>query len=63
MKRIFAALALLPTAALAHPGDHSHNGFWGNLRHLITEPDHAAMLAAAAVFVAAVIWLRKGRNQ
>lgn len=62
MKRIIA-LSLLPTSAFAHAGDHSHSGFWTNLRHLISEPDHIAMLGAAAVVVALVVYLRKGRSQ
>lgn len=62
MKRIIA-LSLLPTAAFAHAGDHGHGGFWANLRHLISEPDHLGMLAVAAVAVAVVIYLRKGRSQ
>ncbi len=60
MKRILF-LALLPSAAFAHEGDHSHAGFFANLRHLLTEPDHLAMLATAAALVAVLVYLRKGR--
>jgi hydrogenase/urease accessory protein HupE len=63
MKRLITLLAVLPTTALAHPGDHSHIGFIGNLRHLLTEPDHLAMLAAAVGVAAVVIYLRKGRAE
>jgi len=52
MKRLIAFAALVPSAALAHPGDHSHAGVTANLRHLLTEPDHLAMLAAAVLAVA-----------
>lgn len=62
MRCLTALLAFLPTAALAHPGDHFHTGLFANLRHVLTEPDHLAMLGAAAVFVALVIYLRKDRN-
>lgn len=62
MKRI-VALSLIPTAALAHEGDHSHNGFFTNLRHLLTEPDHLAMMATAALIIGVLVWLRKGRAQ
>ena len=62
MKHIIA-LVLLPTSAFAHAGDHAHGGFWTNLRHLISEPDHVAMLIGAALLVAVVIYLRKGRSQ
>lgn len=41
MKRILPALTLAPSAALAHPGDHHATGLW----HLLTEPDHLAMIA------------------
>lgn len=43
MKRLALALTLLPSAALAHPGDHDATGLW----HLLTEPDHLAMIAVA----------------
>jgi hydrogenase/urease accessory protein HupE len=62
MRRLIAALAVLPTAALAHAGDHFHTGFFANLRHLLTEPDHLFMLGQVANLVAIVIYLRKGRN-
>jgi hydrogenase/urease accessory protein HupE len=62
MRRLTALLVFLPTAALAHPGDHFHTGWFANLRHVLTVPDHLAMLGAVAVLVALVIYLRKGRN-
>ena len=47
------ALILLPNAALAHVGDHTHIN---TLVHLLTEPDHLLMIGAA---VALVLILRK----
>jgi hypothetical protein len=50
---------LLPTAAWAHPGDHSHfdwAGFWGHL----FEPDH--LFFAAVTIIAAVLAYRAGRR-
>ncbi|MES2540553.1 MAG: hypothetical protein V4583_08205 [Pseudomonadota bacterium] len=41
MKKLCTAFALAPSAALAHPGDHHATG----LVHLLTEPDHLAMIA------------------
>ena len=35
----------LPVAAFAHPGDHP--GGFASLAHLLTEPDHLAMLLGA----------------
>ena len=57
MKRAIALLSLIPGAALAHPGDHAH----ASLLHLVTEPDHLAMiaLAAAAVWGAWALWVRR----
>jgi hydrogenase/urease accessory protein HupE len=63
MKRLIAFAALVPSAALAHPGDHSHAGVAANLHHLLTEPDHLAMLAAAVLAVALLAYLRKGRAE
>lgn len=42
MHRLVPVLTLLPSAALAHPGDHHATG----LLHLLVEPDHLAMIAA-----------------
>ena len=67
MSRLLARLipisALLPTAVLAHPGVHEPNKFVANLRHIFSEPDHLAMLAAAAIVVGVVIYRRKGHQQ
>lgn len=62
MKSI-VALSLIPTAALAHEGDHSHGGFFGNLIHLFTQADHLAMMATAVAIVGLLLWLRKGPAQ
>ncbi len=46
----FAALLILPTAAQAHPGGHSHvEGIMAALAHLLSQPDHALLLAGAAL--------------
>ena len=57
MKRAIVLLSLAPGAALAHPGDHSH----ARLMHLVTEPDHLAMiaLAAAAAWGLWALWVRR----
>jgi len=44
-----ASLALVPVAALAHEGRHDGMGFIQATRHLLSQPDHLAILA---VFVA-----------
>lgn len=58
MNRLAALPALLlPSAALAHAGDHAHSG----LLHILTEPDHLAMmaLAVAVALVARHLWVRR----
>jgi len=52
-------LLALPVAAVAHPGEH-HGGF-ASLAHLLTEPDHLAMILGA-VAVGVFIY-RKVRHQ
>jgi hypothetical protein len=52
MKRLFTLLALLPTAALAHPGDHRADG----LLHFLSEPDHAALIAFGAAVLGYMIY-------
>lgn len=57
MKRILTSTLIfagLSGSALAHPGDHGLSVL-GSLAHLLTEPDHLAMIAGA-VIVAAVAW-------
>ena len=53
-KSIIAAGMLVATsgAALAHPGDHAFTVV-NSLIHLLTEPDHLALLATAGVVAAA----------
>lgn len=63
MKRIAAVLAVLPSVALAHPGDHSSAGVFANLRHVLTEADHLALLVGVVAVVAVLIWRRKGRAE
>ena len=47
---IMAVLLLYPSAAAAHPGDHSPlAGMLAALWHLVTEPDHALILLAASL--------------
>lgn len=51
-------LAMLPTAALAHSGDHSHVA----PTHALTEADHVAVILAVIVAGALVWALRRGRS-
>jgi HupE / UreJ protein len=44
--------AIIAAPALAHAGDHTNAGFWGNLVHFMTNPDHLVPLAAAAGVIA-----------
>ena len=57
MKRLTAVLVALPTLAMAHAGDHTGLG----LTHLLTEPDHMALIAALVAVVALVIYKLRSR--
>lgn len=57
MKRILTStliLASLSGSAMAHPGEHGFS-IVGSLVHLLSEPDHLAMLAGTIV-VAFLAW-------
>ncbi len=41
-------MALLSPAAFAHPGEH-HGNLLHNLFHLLTEPDHLALILLAII--------------
>ncbi|MDB5424756.1 MAG: hypothetical protein JWQ29_2172 [Phenylobacterium sp.] len=46
-----AFLALVPVAALAHEGHHDGMSFAQAARHMLTQPDHLAMLALAVLLI------------
>jgi hydrogenase/urease accessory protein HupE len=58
MKRLATAVTLLPSAALAHPGDHHTTGLW----HVLTEPDHLAMIAAVVAVLGYAVYKLKSRS-
>ncbi len=50
MKRTLSTILILAAtagSAFAHPGDHAFS-LIGSLAHLLTEPDHLAMMIVAA---------------
>lgn len=57
-----ALVALWSSAASAHEGEH-HGSLPATLMHLVSQPDHVALLAAAAIFggVAALVMRRRAR--
>ena len=48
-------------AAFAHPGKHAFT-VAASLYHLLTEPDHLAMMAGAAIIAAALVYKFKRRS-
>ena len=56
---IFVLLAFVPTAAHAHPGDHSQFGWLGLAAHLF-EPDH--LIFIALMIVVGFLAFRAGRR-
>lgn len=49
-RKLLSMFPLLATASVAHahPAIHA-DGFWGNLAHMLTQPDHLLILAGACV--------------
>jgi hydrogenase/urease accessory protein HupE len=47
MKTLILMAGLFPVAAWAHPGHHHFESLLATLRHLLSEPDHVAVIAAA----------------
>ena len=58
MKCLATLLCALPSAALAHPGDHSGLG----MRHVLTQPDHLAMIVGAVVVAALTLYKLRSRS-
>ncbi len=55
-RHMIPAFAVFATPAFAHPGDHARV----NLLHMLTEPDHLALIALGAAVLALVVYrLRK----
>ncbi len=54
MKRLAISAALFPAAASAHPGHHLFDSATTLVAHLLSEPEHVAIIVAA---VFAVGWL------
>jgi hypothetical protein len=62
-KFLAAAIATVATSgsAMAHPGEHAFT-VAGSLVHLLTEPDHLAMIAVGASVLGVAYVLRKRRS-
>jgi hydrogenase/urease accessory protein HupE len=57
IRATLTAIALLPaSAALAHEGHHQGMSAPVGLRHMLTQPDHLAILALAFALVALSGW-------
>jgi hypothetical protein len=64
MKKILISAGMIATtsgAALAHPGEHAFT-IAASVYHLLTEPDHLAMLAGAIIIAAALFYTFKRRS-
>jgi hydrogenase/urease accessory protein HupE len=64
MKRLLIAAGIVTTSAsgtLAHPGEHGFS-VSGSLFHLLTEPDHLAVLVAAIAVAAALFYALRRRS-
>lgn len=54
MKTLILIAGLFPVAAWAHPGHHDFDSLFATLRHLLSEPDHVAMIVALGL---GLLWL------
>jgi hydrogenase/urease accessory protein HupE len=64
MKKILIAAGMTSFssgAAFAHPGEHAFT-IAASVYHLLTEPDHLAMMAGAIIIAAALIYKFKRRS-
>jgi hydrogenase/urease accessory protein HupE len=64
MKKILIATAtLLSTTgvALAHPGEHAMT-LLNSVAHVLTEPDHLAMIAVGVIVVGVLFYKRSRRS-
>ena len=60
--RILASIPLLaPTAALAHPGDHTAMSLAQVAHHIATSPDHLAEVIMAGLMVIGLV-IRQRRH-
>jgi hydrogenase/urease accessory protein HupE len=58
---VSATLVVTTDGALAHPGEHVLGALQG-LVHLLTEPDHLALIGVAAVLAYATWAWRKSKS-
>ncbi|KEA61804.1 hypothetical protein ADIMK_3951 [Marinobacterium lacunae] len=59
LKHCFAVSALIaPGAAFAHEGEHA-GSFFSGLGHVLTEPDHLAIVFALAAVLGTFVWARR----
>ena len=60
MKRVAMLLAMFPVVAWAHPGHHLFSSAASYMAHLLSEPDHVAMIVAAGL---GMVWLIGSRRK
>jgi hydrogenase/urease accessory protein HupE len=67
MKRLAMLAGCFPAVAWAHPGHHLFDSIAGYVAHLLSEPDHVAMIAGAGLglgwLVTTALRRRRKRSQ
>jgi hydrogenase/urease accessory protein HupE len=56
-----ATLVFTTGAALAHPGEHAFT-LLNSVAHVLTEPDHLAMIAVGVIVVGVLFYKRSRRS-
>jgi hypothetical protein len=62
MKYLLPIALLTPTAALAHAGDHFGLSVQGILHHVMSQPDHTAMVVAGCAVAGLLVWRARARE-
>ncbi len=62
MKPFLILAMLVPTAALAHPGDHGGLSVQAMIAHFAAEPDHVAVIFAVVAAGLALFYRSRARK-
>ncbi len=63
MKQLAILVACFPAVAWAHGGHHLFDSVTALMAHLLSEPDHAAMLGAVLLAIGWMVVTVLGRRQ
>lgn len=62
MKKILL-LGSLVSASFAHLHDHNHGGLMADIMHIVSQPDHIAMVVGVSVLTFAIAKYKKVKSK